>query len=201
MRVCHNCGKSIYLPVHNVTANLSTTGISNSNISTTGHLPTTATSNLLTATPNNLSAAVPVNLSNTPNSNTTTKLTSKRNPKAENDTTKLKIGNDSLPTDPHLLVTPEDATSHNSEANRQPALTNNISPATITNNETLAAIFPFKLEKTTTVLLFSRAALEEKFIMTMYTDVKVNDHPIKLILDSGLAGNIITRQLIDQLGH
>ncbi|KAG9297301.1 hypothetical protein G9A89_001990 [Geosiphon pyriformis] len=35
----------------------------------------------------------------------------------------------------------------------------------------------------------------------MYTDAKVDGHPIKLILDSGSAGSIITRQLMDQLGH
>ncbi|KAG9298177.1 hypothetical protein G9A89_005445 [Geosiphon pyriformis] len=35
----------------------------------------------------------------------------------------------------------------------------------------------------------------------MYTDARINSHPIKLILDSGLAGSIITRQLINQLGH
>ncbi|KAG9299517.1 hypothetical protein G9A89_020688 [Geosiphon pyriformis] len=49
--------------------------------------------------------------------------------------------------------------------------------------------------------LFSGAALEEKLITTIYTDTKVDGHSIKLILDSGLAGSIITRQLIDQLGH
>ncbi|KAG9299399.1 hypothetical protein G9A89_014048 [Geosiphon pyriformis] len=33
------------------------------------------------------------------------------------------------------------------------------------------------------------------------TDVKVDGHAIKLILDSRLAGSIITKQLIDQLGY
>ncbi|KAG9303530.1 hypothetical protein G9A89_018426 [Geosiphon pyriformis] len=36
--------------------------------------------------------------------------------------------------------------------------------------------------------------------MAMYTNIKIDSHFIKLILDSGLAGSIITRQLIDQLG-
>ncbi|KAG9304493.1 hypothetical protein G9A89_020057 [Geosiphon pyriformis] len=70
---------------------------------------------------------------------------------------------------------------------------------TITNNELLAAIFPFELEKTTPVLLFSEATLDTKPITAMYTNVKVDGHAIKLILDSGLAGNIITKQLMDQL--
>ncbi|KAG9288705.1 hypothetical protein G9A89_004324 [Geosiphon pyriformis] len=34
----------------------------------------------------------------------------------------------------------------------------------------------------------------------MYTDVKVDGHLIKLILDSSSAGSIITQQLMDQLG-
>ncbi|KAG9304855.1 hypothetical protein G9A89_000768 [Geosiphon pyriformis] len=51
------------------------------------------------------------------------------------------------------------------------------------------------------ILLFSRAALKEKLITTMYMDAKIDGHTIKLILDSGSAGNIITRQLMNQLGH
>ncbi|KAG9291299.1 hypothetical protein G9A89_021801 [Geosiphon pyriformis] len=35
----------------------------------------------------------------------------------------------------------------------------------------------------------------------MYTDTKVDGHSIKLILDSKLAGSIITRQFINQLGY
>ncbi|KAG9299900.1 hypothetical protein G9A89_005429 [Geosiphon pyriformis] len=86
-----------------------------------------------------------------------------------------------------FLVTPEDATTNNSESNpSQTTLTNNILPAMVTKNESLAAIFSFKLEETINPPLFSRAVLEEK---------------LKLILDSGSAGSIITRQLIDQLGH
>ncbi|KAG9286443.1 hypothetical protein G9A89_014609 [Geosiphon pyriformis] len=77
--------------------------------------------------------------------------------------------------------------------------TNNIPPATVTNNKLLAAIFPFNLEKTIEILLFSRAILEEKPITTMYMDAKINDHAIKLILDSRSAGSIITKQLMNQL--
>ncbi|KAG9304038.1 hypothetical protein G9A89_005948 [Geosiphon pyriformis] len=100
-----------------------------------------------------------------------------------------------------LLVIPEDATTNNSESNPpQTTLTNNISSATVTKNKSLAAIFPFELEKTINPPLFSRAVLEKKPITTMYTDAKVDGHSIKLILNSGSAGSIITKQLIDQLG-
>ncbi|KAG9299188.1 hypothetical protein G9A89_013836 [Geosiphon pyriformis] len=74
-------------------------------------------------------------------------------------------------------------------------------PATIIENESLAAIFLFEIEELTETPLFSGATLEEKPIMVMYTDAKINSQFIKLILDSGLAGSIITRQFIDQLGH
>ncbi|KAG9297544.1 hypothetical protein G9A89_001485 [Geosiphon pyriformis] len=99
-----------------------------------------------------------------------------------------------------LLVTPEDAISNNSETNQQATLTNNIPPATVTNNESLAAIFSFEFEEPFSLLLFSGATLKEKPITVMYTDVKVDRHPIKLILDSNSAGSIITKQLMNQLG-
>ncbi|KAG9290663.1 hypothetical protein G9A89_011626 [Geosiphon pyriformis] len=95
----------------------------------------------------------------------------------------------------------QDATTNNSESNPpQTTLTNNILPVTVTENESLTAIFPFKLEETINSPLFSGTALEEKPITVMYTDAKVDGHSIKLILDSGSAGSIITRQLINQLG-
>ncbi|KAG9303512.1 hypothetical protein G9A89_018408 [Geosiphon pyriformis] len=100
-----------------------------------------------------------------------------------------------------FLVTPEDATSSNLESNQQTTLTNNIPPATVTNNESLAAIFPFELEEPFQLPLFSRATLKEKPITVMYTDVKVDRHPIKFILDSGSASSIITKQLMDQLSR
>ncbi|KAG9300301.1 hypothetical protein G9A89_011374 [Geosiphon pyriformis] len=99
-----------------------------------------------------------------------------------------------------LLVTPEDIASNNTESNHKQTLTNNISPVTIINNESLAAIFPFELEESISMPLFSEVALEEKPITAMYTDVKVDGHSIKLILNSGSEGSIIT-QLMDQLGH
>ncbi|KAG9298585.1 hypothetical protein G9A89_002532 [Geosiphon pyriformis] len=78
--------------------------------------------------------------------------------------------------------------------------TNNIPSATITENESLDAIFPFELKEPLDTPLFSRAAFEEKPIMAIYTDIKINSHFIKLILNSGSAGSIITRQFMDQLG-
>ncbi|KAG9303818.1 hypothetical protein G9A89_018715 [Geosiphon pyriformis] len=104
-------------------------------------------------------------------------------------------------TDLCLLVIPEDAQPNHPENNQQLPLTSNILSATVTKNETLATIFPFELEETVNLLLFSRAALEEKLITAMYTNAKVDGHPIKLILNSGSAGSIITRQLMDQLSH
>ncbi|KAG9301423.1 hypothetical protein G9A89_018095 [Geosiphon pyriformis] len=83
-----------------------------------------------------------------------------------------------------LLVTPEDATNTNSGSNQQLTFTSNISPATVIEDESLTAIFPFEIEELSGVLLFSRAAIEEKPIMTMYTDAKINGHSIKLILNS-----------------
>ncbi|KAG9296431.1 hypothetical protein G9A89_015023 [Geosiphon pyriformis] len=93
------------------------------------------------------------------------------------------------------------AQTNNSETNKKSTLISNIPPATITENKSLDAIFPFKLEEPSITLLFSGAIFEEKPITTMYTDAKVNGHPIKLILDSRLAGSIITRQLMDQLSY
>ncbi|KAG9287689.1 hypothetical protein G9A89_004092 [Geosiphon pyriformis] len=61
-----------------------------------------------------------------------------------------------------LLITPEDVTPSNLETNPIQKLTSNIPLATVTENETLVAIFLFEFEKTIPVLLFSRAILEEK---------------------------------------
>ncbi|KAG9303936.1 hypothetical protein G9A89_005846 [Geosiphon pyriformis] len=76
------------------------------------------------------------------------------------------------------------------EPNQKQPLTN-IPPATVIEDESLAAIFPFEIEELTETSLFSGATLKEKPIMAMYTDAKIND--------SGSTGSIITRQLIDQL--
>ncbi|KAG9301706.1 hypothetical protein G9A89_016777 [Geosiphon pyriformis] len=166
-----------------------------------------SSSNLSTAVLTQLSAAVSDKLSAPTTSNTTTELTLKQNSKTEINTAKLEIVNATQPSgsrpwnlgtryaqNPNsrnylsLLVTPEDASPNNLKTNQKQSLTNNIPPATVINNESLAAIFPFKLEKTTPVLLFSEAVLDTKPITTMYTNVKVDGHFIKLILDSESAG-------------
>ncbi|KAG9298563.1 hypothetical protein G9A89_018922 [Geosiphon pyriformis] len=78
----------------------------------------------------------------------------------------------------------------------------NIPPATITEDTTLAAIFPFDINNLNTHSLFSGAAInQDKPIMALYTDARVGGIDIKLILDSRSAGSIITKQLIDQLGR
>ncbi|KAG9294290.1 hypothetical protein G9A89_021649 [Geosiphon pyriformis] len=217
MCVCHNYGKqesisklrSIpkHLSANNAAANLSSTSISDSSLSTA------ATSNISTAAIHNILTTVTSNLSTSNHSNTTPKLTSTQNPKTENNTTKLEIElhsqnsginvtqNPNFQNYLSFLVIPEDATTNNSGSNQQQALTNNIPPATVTNNESLMAIFPFDLEEMIKILLFNRAALKEKPITAMYMDVKINGHIIKLILDSGSAGSIITKQLMDQLGE
>ncbi|KAG9288883.1 hypothetical protein G9A89_019505 [Geosiphon pyriformis] len=89
-----------------------------------------------------------------------------------------------------LLVTPENATPNNQELEQTP--TSNIPPATITEDEFLDTIFPFELKKLLTISLFSGVALEEKPITAMYTNVKIDGHLIKLILNSGSADSIIT---------
>ncbi|KAG9290270.1 hypothetical protein G9A89_022246 [Geosiphon pyriformis] len=84
----------------------------------------------------------------------------------------------------------KNTTPNNQELKQMP--TSNILPATIMEDESLDAIFPFKLKELSTTPLFSGAALEEKPITAMYTDAKIDGHPTKLILDSGSAGSIIT---------
>ncbi|KAG9294246.1 hypothetical protein G9A89_021605 [Geosiphon pyriformis] len=95
----------------------------------------------------------------------------------------------------------KDTQLNNPETNQQSTLTSNISPAIITENELLDAIFPFELKELLATLLFSEAALKEKPITAIYTNAKVDGHPIKLILDNRSAGSIITQQLMDQLGR
>ncbi|KAG9299009.1 hypothetical protein G9A89_020322 [Geosiphon pyriformis] len=78
-------------------------------------------------------------------------------------------------------------------------LSQTIPPAVATEDSSLAAIFPFELEENEA--MFSGAALDEKRPITaMYMEATVNNTPIKLILDSGSTGSIITLQLVNQLG-
>ncbi|KAG9303474.1 hypothetical protein G9A89_013801 [Geosiphon pyriformis] len=180
MCVCHYCE----LLTYDAAATLSTTSILNANLSTNDT--------------SKLSAAASGNISVPTNSNTTTELISKQNPKTEIDPTKLKIingksrqqnsgtGYTQNPNSQNylsLLVTPENAQPNNLEPNQHPTLTSNILPVTITENESLDAIFLFEFEEPLTTPLFSGAILKKKPITVMYTNVKVNGHFIKLILD------------------
>ncbi|KAG9301149.1 hypothetical protein G9A89_012532 [Geosiphon pyriformis] len=183
---------------------------------------TNSTCYLSSAAPTHLLATASGNLLAPTNSNTTTELTLKWNLKAKTDTAKLEIinggpstnlqfhstvtstGNPQNQNAQHylsLLVISKDTSPNNWKSNQHKPLISNIPPATITNNKLLDAIFSFEFEETTPVLLFSRAILDTKPIITMYTDAKIDSHVIKLILDSRSAGSIITKQLMDQLSH
>ncbi|KAG9295360.1 hypothetical protein G9A89_013389 [Geosiphon pyriformis] len=163
---------SKHLPANDAAANLPSTSILDSSLSTT------ATSNISTTATHNISTTATSNLSTPINSDTTPKFRSHSRNLGTSATQNPNFQNYLS-----LLVIPEDATINNSGSNQQQALTNNISPATVTNNELLMAIFPFDLEETIEIPLFSRAALEEKPITAMYTDAKIDGHTIKLILD------------------
>ncbi|KAG9305994.1 hypothetical protein G9A89_009318 [Geosiphon pyriformis] len=89
-----------------------------------------------------------------------------------------------------LLVTSEDTTNTNLGSNQQLTLTSNIPPATVIEDKSLAAIFPFEIEEPSRVPLFSRAAIKEKPIMVMYTNAKIDGHSIKLILDNQLGHQV-----------
>ncbi|KAG9301400.1 hypothetical protein G9A89_018072 [Geosiphon pyriformis] len=192
--------KPTRLPTSDAVIHLSVFGVPSSN------LLTTATSDLSTTAATN-------NLSIPTNPNTAPKLTTQWNPKTKNDSIELEIGNSSPSTDPQfftaiiwitpaefgLLITPEDASTNNLAFTQKQPLTSNIPSAIITEDESLAAIFSFEFEETAATPLFSGAALKAKPITTMYTNTKVEGQSIKLILDSGSAGSIITQQLMEQL--
>ncbi|KAG9286214.1 hypothetical protein G9A89_014200 [Geosiphon pyriformis] len=75
-----------------------------------------------------------------------------------------------------------------------------ILPAQIAQNANLSDIFPFEFEANESLFLLSNAAVnEQKAITAMYTETTVEEKPICLILDSELAGSIITYQLMQQL--
>ncbi|KAG9307222.1 hypothetical protein G9A89_017050 [Geosiphon pyriformis] len=186
----------------NQATNLSTVSIS------TSDLLAAATSNISTAATNHLSTPINSNTTPEPSSNDIRSvivvyqpIPSLLNSSSELCTWNLDTSHVQNPNSQHylsLLVNPEDTTSNNMEFN-QHIPTNTIPLATISSDKSLAAIFPFKLEENTPIPLFSGAALKEKPITAMYTDSRIDGHPIKLILDSRSAGSIITRQLMDQL--
>ncbi|KAG9298981.1 hypothetical protein G9A89_020294 [Geosiphon pyriformis] len=163
------------LPTNDTAANLSTTYLLDFS---TSYLSTTVTSNI----------SIPTNTNTITNFNSDWSLGTGyiQNPNFQNYLS--------------LLVTPEDASTNDLETTPKKSINNNIPPATVTNNELLAAIFSFDFETPTTTLLFSKIILNTKLITVMYTDAKIDNHFIKLILDSGSADSIITRQLMDQLG-
>ncbi|KAG9302779.1 hypothetical protein G9A89_009556 [Geosiphon pyriformis] len=75
-----------------------------------------------------------------------------------------------------------------------------IPPARIAENANLSDIFPFKFEANESpFLLSSAAANEQKAITTMYTEAEAEGKPVRLILDNGSTGSIITYQLMQQL--
>ncbi|KAG9300014.1 hypothetical protein G9A89_009742 [Geosiphon pyriformis] len=78
---------------------------------------------------------------------------------------------------------------------------NNTIPLTqIAQNANLSNIFPFEFKANELPFLLSNtAANEQKAITAMYTEAIAKGKPIWLILDSRLAGSIITYQLIQQL--
>ncbi|KAG9298600.1 hypothetical protein G9A89_000819 [Geosiphon pyriformis] len=179
-----------HLPANDTAANLSITSISNFSLSTT------ATSNISTTATCNISTAATSNLSTSINSTTATKFTMvvyQLIPSFSNAPLGSCSWNSgtSVTQNPNsqnylsLLVTPANATPNNLETNPTQKLTSNILSAIVTNNKSLAAIFSFKLEEPSQLLLFSGATLEKKPITAMYIDAKVDEHPIKLILDSG----------------
>ncbi|KAG9286996.1 hypothetical protein G9A89_022960 [Geosiphon pyriformis] len=186
------------LHIYDTAATLLSTNILSTNLSTNDidNLSATVTTYLLAVALSNLSAPT--------NSNTTTELTLRWNPKAKINPTKLEIIDNSSPTDPQFFYTSSRilTTEFRHWICPKPEFSELFkSPATITKNKLLNTIFLFKLEELSIMPLFSKAALEEKSIMAMYTDAKVDSHSIKLILDSELAGNIIIKQLMDQLDH
>ncbi|KAG9287751.1 hypothetical protein G9A89_004154 [Geosiphon pyriformis] len=77
---------------------------------------------------------------------------------------------------------------------------NTIPLAQIAQNANLSNIFSFEFEANESPFLLSNAAAnEQRAITAMYTEATVKRKPIQLILNSGLAGSIITYQLMQQL--
>ncbi|KAG9297054.1 hypothetical protein G9A89_001538 [Geosiphon pyriformis] len=141
-----------------------TTNISTTHILTSS-LSTTTTSKISTTAATN-------NLSNTHSSNTAIKPSS-------NDIRKSQIKKNAVPNNP--------------EHNQNKLLASNIPPAASTEDKSLAAIFPFDLNEITPIPLFSGAVLNTKPIMAMYTDAKVDGQPIKLILDTLVGNNWLSK--------
>ncbi|KAG9303800.1 hypothetical protein G9A89_018697 [Geosiphon pyriformis] len=110
-------------------------------------------------------------------------------------------------TQPSYLTIPEESDFQQTAlfegevaAPRSNSFNHTIPPAQIAQNANLSDIFPFEFEANESPFLLSNAAVnEQKAITAMYTEATVEGKPIHLILDSGLAGSIITYQLMQQL--
>ncbi|KAG9294203.1 hypothetical protein G9A89_021562 [Geosiphon pyriformis] len=75
-----------------------------------------------------------------------------------------------------------------------------ILPARIAENANLSDIFFFEFEANESPFLLSNAAAnKQKAITVMYTEAEVEGKAIRLILDNGSTGSIITYQLMQQL--
>ncbi|KAG9305508.1 hypothetical protein G9A89_006478 [Geosiphon pyriformis] len=95
----------------------------------------------------------------------------------------------------HYYTQPSETT-----APRQNPSNNTISPARIAQNANFLDIFSFKFEANESPFLLSNVTVnKQKAITVMYIEAKVEGKPIRLILDNGSAGSIITYQLMQQL--
>ncbi|KAG9298966.1 hypothetical protein G9A89_020279 [Geosiphon pyriformis] len=110
-------------------------------------------------------------------------------------------------TQPSYLTIPEESNFQQTalSENEVAALRSNpsnhtIPPAQIAQNANLSDIFLFEFGANESPFLLSNAVVnEQKAITAMYTEATVKGKPIRLILDSGSAGSIITYQLMQQL--
>ncbi|KAG9297997.1 hypothetical protein G9A89_018825 [Geosiphon pyriformis] len=189
MQICHNCGKQGYLRAnchaysnqqsgnqyqnsdcHPISTNLPANN-AKANISTT-HI---STSSLLTAATNNISTTTATN--NLSNTHTVKIMTKKyRN---------------------QVYSKPEFSELFKSSGYLRKRLNQHseiqMKAITYQYSASHSVIFPFEIEELTETPLFSGAALEEKSIMVMYMDGKIDDQFIKLILDSGSVDTVSTR--------
>ncbi|KAG9294298.1 hypothetical protein G9A89_021657 [Geosiphon pyriformis] len=65
------------------------------------------------------------------------------------------------------------------------SLTSNIPSVTIMEDESLAVIFLFEIEEPTKIFLFSKTMLEEKPIMVIYTDAKIDAASARIFTTDG----------------
>ncbi|KAG9300889.1 hypothetical protein G9A89_015345 [Geosiphon pyriformis] len=110
-------------------------------------------------------------------------------------------------TQPSYLTIPEESDFQQTAlfedevaALRSNSSNHTIPPVQIAQNANLSDIFPFEFEANESLFLLSNAAVnKQKTITAMYTEATVEGKLIHSILDSRLAGSIITYQLMQQL--